>query len=238
MEHKKLKLILARHEQFIRRCTRMIAADGRGDALPPDAQFHTEEIQSLDSASSDILIELTGGLPRESEWIPPGRFAFINGYGKPNLGWLRSLQQGLQKSKNYLELFDESNSQPSMQHYGDNITNVNAAGVVLGAHAHAGDISSRGAVTLNLSESGQVARLAAELSELRKALRQSSDPDDPQHDIEMGAVAQAEQAASKGDQEGALNHLKGVGKWCLEVATKIGVSLAAEAIKHSIGLSK
>ena len=47
----------------------------------------------------------------------------------------------------------------------------------------------------------------------------------------MVAVADAEEAAAKGDGPGALQHLKGAGKWALGVAEKIGVSVAAKAIE-------
>ncbi len=32
-----------------------------------------------------------------------------------------------------------------------------------------------------------------------------------------------------------LQHLKNAGKWALDVATKIGVSVASEALKKSLG---
>lgn len=74
--------------------------------------------------------------------------------------------------------------------------------------------------------------LADELAKLRTSLRQIAT--DPDHDIKIGNVASAESAARKGDVEGALSYLKGAGKWALDVATKIGVKIAADAIQGSL----
>jgi hypothetical protein len=51
------------------------------------------------------------------------------------------------------------------------------------------------------------------------------------------APSKAEEAARQGDEASALEKLESVGKWCLDVATKIGVSLATDAIKQSTGLN-
>jgi hypothetical protein len=45
-------------------------------------------------------------------------------------------------------------------------------------------------------------------------------------------VGAAEKAASQGDGPTVLQHLKTAGKWTLGVAEKIGVAVAAEAIKR------
>jgi hypothetical protein len=51
-------------------------------------------------------------------------------------------------------------------------------------------------------------------------------------------IGKAEQAAKVGDGERALGHLRSVGKWAIDVATKIGTTLAVEVIKESMGVSK
>ena len=48
------------------------------------------------------------------------------------------------------------------------------------------------------------------------------------------SVAQAQKAAEIGDGGGALKHLKSAGQWALDVATKVGVSVAAAALKESL----
>jgi hypothetical protein len=252
MEQKKLLHILARHDQFLRRVARMLAAGQRGEQMPKDAEFHTEEVQHLDSSTADLVVELVGSVPSKLEWLPPGRYPYEKEYWKnsDHLNWLQSYQEGLLRSKNYLSVF-VATSMPEV-HMGDKIagdkiggdkitgdkTDVGAAHVVMGSQAQAGNISTQGAVYQGEPAPGQVAELAEELAKLRKQMRLECDPDNSQHDIEVGAVALAEQAARSGNSSGALSHLKSVGRWCLDIATKLGVSLATEAIKQSTGLGK
>jgi hypothetical protein len=79
-----------------------------------------------------------------------------------------------------------------------------------------------------------LASLAQELSRVRSAMRQEAST--PEHDMAIGKVATAETCAKKGDGEGTMQHLKDAGKWALEVATKIGTSIAADVIEKAIGL--
>lgn len=81
---------------------------------------------------------------------------------------------------------------------------------------------------LNLS------RLADELAQLRSAMRAEATTDD--HDVSLGNIAKAEKAARSNDQASVLEHLKAAGRWALDVATKIGVTLATETLKKSLGL--
>jgi hypothetical protein len=76
--------------------------------------------------------------------------------------------------------------------------------------------------------------LSADLLTLRKQLRELDQ--DGSHDIEIGAVAAAEKAAAAGDPPEVLNHLKAAGKWAFEMATKVGTSVAAAALKTALGL--
>jgi hypothetical protein len=80
----------------------------------------------------------------------------------------------------------------------------------------------------------ELAQLAAELAKLRGALRE--EPTTAERDATIGAIAQAEIAAAAEDGPGALAHLRNAGKWALSVAEKIGVSIAAGAIKTALGL--
>lgn len=79
-----------------------------------------------------------------------------------------------------------------------------------------------------------LAKLASELATLRTALR--GEPASAEHDVAIGAIAQAEKAAAAQDGPGALAHLRTAGKWVLGVAEKIGVAVAAGAIKTALGL--
>lgn len=76
--------------------------------------------------------------------------------------------------------------------------------------------------------------LASELSRLRAEARKEAT--EPEHDIAVSEIAKAEQAAKEGQGSKVMEHLKSAGKWALDVATKIGTSVALEAIKKSTGL--
>jgi hypothetical protein len=57
-----------------------------------------------------------------------------------------------------------------------------------------------------------------------------------EHDIAVADVGKAKKAAEAKDSAKLAVSLKSAGKWALDVATKIGVSLATEAIKQSTGM--
>jgi hypothetical protein len=76
--------------------------------------------------------------------------------------------------------------------------------------------------------------LATELEKLRSAIEPQAHT--PEQRSSVGLLREAQKAASAGDGRKALTRLSGVGKWVLDTATKIGVSIAAEAIERSTGL--
>lgn len=55
-----------------------------------------------------------------------------------------------------------------------------------------------------------------------------------EQDKAIGTVADAEEAAARDDGLAALRHLKSAGKWTLGIAEKIGVAVAAEALKKAM----
>jgi hypothetical protein len=57
---------------------------------------------------------------------------------------------------------------------------------------------------------------------------------EPENDIAVSEIAKAEQAARSGNGPKALEHLRSTGKWALDLATKIGTSVAVETIKKSM----
>lgn len=79
-----------------------------------------------------------------------------------------------------------------------------------------------------------MSQLSEQLSKLREAMSQEAK--DTDHYIAMGKVAEAEKAAQEKDLSGVLGYLKSAGKWTLDVATRIGVSIAVEVIKQATGL--
>ncbi len=76
--------------------------------------------------------------------------------------------------------------------------------------------------------------LAHDLAALRNHLRQTAQ--DPAQEAAVGAVAQAEIAAKEGDGPRALEALANAGKWAFDNATKIGVAVAAGALKLALSL--
>ena len=79
-----------------------------------------------------------------------------------------------------------------------------------------------------------LATLASELKTLRAALREKAS--DKEHYESLGEVVAAEKAATEGNGPGALEHLKKVGAWVWDVATKIGVGVAITAAKTALGI--
>ena len=79
-------------------------------------------------------------------------------------------------------------------------------------------------------------KLAQELIALHKAMKENANPDSDEHDIAIGNVAMAKQAALEKNEKLVSEKLKAAGKWALEIATTIGTNIAAEAIKNSLGL--
>jgi hypothetical protein len=89
----------------------------------------------------------------------------------------------------------------------------------------------------NTSEAGEgldLAKLVQQLQQLRGELsRQASDRN---HYAALVALTDAEGAAGKGDRQSVLAHLAKAGKWALDAATKVGLSVAESALKAAIGL--
>lgn len=81
---------------------------------------------------------------------------------------------------------------------------------------------------------GDLMSLAQELSHFREMLHGKITT--PEQDIDVGKIAAAEMAARSGDRRATLLHLKRVGSWALDFATKVGASITAEFMKKSIGM--
>jgi hypothetical protein len=109
----------------------------------------------------------------------------------------------------------------------DTYTITGQAGAVgPGAHAHDNTFQQiQGGIDLP--------KLAEELGRLRKAMKAEA-AGTREQDTAIGAVADAEDAASRRDGPAAVRYLKSAGTWTLGIAEKIGVSLATEAIKKAM----
>lgn len=77
--------------------------------------------------------------------------------------------------------------------------------------------------------------LTKQLAQVRAEMKKQANPDKPEHDEAIGAVASAEKAAKSGDQSSALKYLQGAGKWALEVAESVAASVVKDAIEGKIG---
>ena len=84
------------------------------------------------------------------------------------------------------------------------------------------------------ADPAQLQALAKELATLRLELKKEAA--EPEQDVDVGEVAQAQVEAAKGNGQKALEHLQKVGSWVLDVATKIGVTIATQAIKDALGM--
>ena len=76
--------------------------------------------------------------------------------------------------------------------------------------------------------------LAQELPALRTAMRKEAA--EPAHDKAVAAVAEAEEAAKDNDGPGVMEQLHKAGKWAWEMASKLGLNVATEALKKALGL--
>jgi hypothetical protein len=100
-------------------------------------------------------------------------------------------------------------------------------------HGPVGAIGDNARVQQISNESGiDLSKLAEQLRELRNAMNAENERT-PEQDKEIVAVARAEDAATEKKGPAALGYLRTVGKWTCDIAEKIGVDLAVEAIKKA-----
>ena len=110
-----------------------------------------------------------------------------------------------------------------------NIGQAGAAGPQ--SHAHHMTFQQIGG---NIEKRMDLSELAGELATLRRAMKGGAT--EPEHDAAVGEIAKAEQAAKAQDSSKVAESLKAAGKWALDAATKIGTTLASEALKESLGM--
>ena len=94
------------------------------------------------------------------------------------------------------------------------------------------DSSERLIKIIDLPPDVDIYKLAPELERLAQELgrRQKSD----EQNVESEAVSNAAKSAAAGNREETATFLSKAGKWALDVATKIGTSVAIEAIKNQL----
>ena len=101
-----------------------------------------------------------------------------------------------------------------------------AGAVGPGAHAHDN--------TFQQIQSGiDLPKLAEELGRLRASMKGEATGTREQ-DKAIGAVADAEEAATRGDGPAVLRYLRDAGIWALGIAEKIGVTVATDYLKKAV----
>lgn len=113
---------------------------------------------------------------------------------------------------------------------GDNTYNVNQAGAV-GPNAQASNMTFNQIWHKEQTKIDLIV-LQADLALLRQAMRKEATS--LEQDAAVGEIASAEYAAQKQDGPAVIQHLKTAGKWALDVAEKIGVNVATEALKAAL----
>lgn len=113
----------------------------------------------------------------------------------------------------------------------ENKFHTKQAGAV-GPHAMATNFSQ----TRNeASETTDLVELASQLGELRSAMRAQAS--EFEHDVALGAIAAAEDAARQANGQRAFEYLQKAGAWALGVAKDIGDDVAATAIAKASGMA-
>jgi len=117
-------------------------------------------------------------------------------------------------------------------HVGENKFNIQQAGVVVtGGRVDRIEFEQS---WVKAADGIDATQLAADLAILLRRLQEQ--PNHAEHQAEVDSVGAAQAEASKGNAAGALAALSKAGKWAFDVATQIGVRVAAEALKRSMSV--
>jgi hypothetical protein len=240
-----LKICLLRlHAEFVvlRHVARNIAA-GKIQIAPRTNESNllqvylngaTRRISRLSTQADFLSDDTIAELARESEdMMNPGErdelLAFLKQLGiRKNIFYKveQELKYEIHAREVYMEgssKFHNENSTIGVQ--GDNATVHNLTQVS----------QSGGELYANWSQAGgKLDELAQELGKLKAQLK--TDAEDAEQFEAAASVAKAEDAAKKNDGPKVFEYLKTAGTWALETATKIGSTVAVEALKKSLGL--
>ncbi len=120
--------------------------------------------------------------------------------------------------------------------YSQHIGGAGHIGAVIGGQANVGGGNYQGGGTQNIQILDRVdmSQLADELQRLAMALAEKANSPERQAAVEH--VKRAGAAAQQKDKMSAWNHLVRTGKWVFDIATQIGVSVAAAVIAAAIAL--
>ena len=84
-----------------------------------------------------------------------------------------------------------------------------------------------------LTSDSSLEDLRLQLKELRMVLRERAQ--EPQDDISVGAMGEAELAAAEGDEKRLMHALSKAGRWALAAAQEVGLQVAAAALAKATG---
>jgi len=129
------------------------------------------------------------------------------------------LLDGYQRNKNF-DSNEEVGNTTNYYNYGQ------AGAIGPGAHAHDMNFNQ---IWLETGDKIDLSTLASELVELQSKLIKEAT--EPEHYSSLAEIGHAENSAKKGDGAKALEHLSKAGKWTLDIAEKIGVPVAIDALK-------
>jgi hypothetical protein len=115
---------------------------------------------------------------------------------------------------------------------GDQYNNSGQAGAI-GPGAHAHDMTFQ-QIWNQIGKQVDLTALADELAKLHAAMEREAKQ--PSEKFAAGAIAAAEESAKQKDGPKVMEYLKSEGKWAFSIAEQIGVDLAKEALKSSLGL--
>lgn len=216
--------LIHRINSFLERASVLLVLGKQNKELPQELQFNEQELKNLDNALILLATKLLHNPSiDENVWMPPVAFAFRFSTRKTEWSWLESFHQGLSMSKTFFTSYlPLDNSSATF-----NVRVESSSGFVIGNHNNLQDVI----FNQGLSQQDMI-KLADELSTLRAEMKSKSQT--PEEDIAIASIASAEIAARKGDKTNVLENLKNAGKWAFDVATNIGVSIAAKAIEQLI----
>lgn len=112
-----------------------------------------------------------------------------------------------------------------------NISGSQVGAVGPGAHVHDVAFQQQVASAVGGIDAGV---LATELQRLQEELAKTAS--EREHFAALVAVSDAAADAREGKTASAIAKLAGIGRWVADTASKIGVSVAADAIKRAAGL--
>jgi hypothetical protein len=110
--------------------------------------------------------------------------------------------------------------------------NISGQAAAVGRNSHAHDMSFQ-QIWNNASNEIDLTQLASELRALRPRLAEAAMS--AEHQVAIGQIGAAAQAAEAGDGPKALEYLKAAGKWAFDAASQVGIGVAIAAAKSHLG---